>query len=183
MKATQAWNARRSPDMTTRGTSQPDTLLYRFEAQLEFVPIGIVAEGLRMANPFEGRVTEGVFEGARVWGIDHLLVRSDGVSVIDAQKTISLGDRHVYEHLHGYCLPPEGIDMPPLETMLSPGFQWPDIPFPVFGASTFRTAWPGFAHLNRAVARVDGWASFATGRLAVDTRILSHAAPAELAGG
>lgn len=147
-------------------------LLYRFEAQLAFVPLGIVPEGLRMANSFEGRVTEGMLEGARVWGIDHLLLRRDGVAVIDAQKTISLGDAHVHEHVHGYCLPPDGMDVPPLEAVLTPGFQWPDVAFPIVGASTFRCGVPALAHLNRAVAAIAGEANFVTGALTIETRLL-----------
>lgn len=150
--------------------------LYRFEAQLDFVPIGLVPEGLRMANSYEGRVTEGAFPGARVWGIDHLLVRRDGVSVIDSQKTISLADGggHLYEEVRGYCLPPEGLEVPPLEAMLSPDFTWPEVPFAVQGSSTFRSAVPGFEHLNRAIARIDGWVSFVTGALAVETTLMPH---------
>jgi hypothetical protein len=148
--------------------------LYRFEAQLDFLPIGIVPEGLRMANAFEGKATEGVFAGARVWGIDHLLVRRDCVSVIDAQKTISLGDRHHYEHVHGYCIPPAGMEVPPLERILAPGFAWPDIPFPILASSTFRTSDPSLAYLNRAVTRIEGWANFATGALVIETWLMEH---------
>jgi hypothetical protein len=151
---------------------EPTPLLYRFEAELTITPLGIMPEGLRMANSFEGRVTEGILEGARVWGIDHLLLRRDGVSVIDAQKTISLGDRHLYEHVHGYCLPPDGLEVPPLEVLLTPGFRWPDVEFPVIGASTFRCAVPELEFLNRAVAAITGSASFVTGALIIETRLL-----------
>ncbi|MGB8331667.1 MAG: hypothetical protein WCE62_16180 [Polyangiales bacterium] len=152
-------------------TAEP--LLYRFEAQLDSSPIGLVPEGLLMANAFEGRVTEGLLEGARVWGVDHLLVRSDGVGVIDAPKTISLGDRHVFEHVRGYCVPPPDLAMPPLQTVLSPEFVWPDVPFVVRATSTFRTADPGLAHLRSAIARIDGQVWFCTGRLVVETRLVS----------
>jgi hypothetical protein len=151
-----------------------EEFLYRFEAQLTFQPLGIVPEGLRMANSFEGVVTQGVYESARIWGIDHLLVRRDGVSVIDAQKAISLGDRHIYEHVHGYCLPPAGMEVPPLEATLDPGFAWPDVPFPIVASSTFRTADPALAYLNRAVSRIEGWASFATGSLVIETWLMPH---------
>lgn len=150
-------------------------LLYRFEAQLVVTPIGVVPEGLRMANAFEGRITRGLMQGARVWGIDHLLLRSDGVAVIDAAKTLSLGDTHVHEHVRGYGLPPDGMEMPPLEALLDPSFEWPDVLFPLLGSSTFRAAAPELQHLNRAVSRIDGWFSFATGGLAVETRLLTHA--------
>lgn len=157
-------------------------LLYRFEAQLEFHPIGLVPEGIRMANVFEGRVTGGAladqgFDGARVWGIDHLLLRSDGVGVIDAQKTISSGDLNLSEHVRGYCLPPAGMEPPPLEAVLDPTFEWPDVAFPIQGFSTFgvHAGLDELQQLNRAIARIDGRASFATGALEIETRIVEPA--------
>lgn len=151
-----------------------DELLYRFEARLDFVPIGRVPEGLRMANSFDGRVTEGAFEGARVWGIDHFLLRPDGVGVVDAPKTISGDGFHLFEHVRAYCLPPEGMEAPPLDAILEPGFEWPDVPFRVHGFSTFRAATPELEYLNRAAARIDGWADMATGALAVETSLVRH---------
>lgn len=156
-----------------------DSFLYRFEADIRLEPIGIVPEGLRYTLTFEGEATEGDVRGARVWGTDHLLIRSDGVGVLDIQKTISLGDVHLYENVQGYCLPPAGMEPPPLEAILSPGFEWPDVLFPIHGFSTFRAGYPEWRHLNRAVARIDGWASFATGRLAVETHLLEHATEVE----
>lgn len=150
------------------------TSLYRFEAKLDVVPIGLVPEGIRMANSFKGRVTRGIFEGASVWGIDHLLLRSDGVAIINAEKTISGPDYHVYEHVHGYGLPPNGAEMPPLDTLVDPSFEWPDVLFPILGTSTFRAALPELEFLNRVVARVDGWFNFATGGLAVETSRIEH---------
>jgi hypothetical protein len=127
-----------------------------------------------MANPFAGVVTDGLLEGGHLWGTDHLLVLRDGVSVIDAQKVVIDGNRRLYEHVRGYCIPPNGFTVPPLEALIDPGFAWPDVVFPVVGFSTFRTAVPELAWLNRARARVDGWCSFADGRLAVSTRLVDH---------
>jgi hypothetical protein len=150
-------------------------LLFRFEAELDILPIGITPEGLRMANSYEGIVTAGDFDGARVWGTDHLLLRRDGVCVIDAQTMLSRGEnRHVYEHVNGYCLPPEGLAIPPLEVLLEPGFEWPDVDFPIVAFSTFRAAAPELEYLNSATARIDGWANFATGGLAIETRLVEH---------
>jgi hypothetical protein len=165
-----------APALAPPGVAPP---LYRFEARLDVLPIGLVPEGIRMANRFEGEVTAGAlaeagFAGARVWGIDHLLLRSDGIGVIDAQKTISAGDRHLFEHVRGYCLPPEGLEMPPLEALLDPAFRWPDALFGVFGFSQFRCGLPELAHLNRAHAMIEGWANLATGGLAVETRLVEH---------
>jgi hypothetical protein len=153
-------------------------LLYRFEAKLTVNVVGLVPEGIRMANAFEGRVTEGLLRGARVWGTDHLLLRSDGVAVIDAEKTISLGTTHVHEHVRGYGLPPPGLDMPPLEALVEPGFEWPDVLFPVLATSTFRAATPELRYLNRTIATIEGWFSFATGALAIETRVVEHSGAA-----
>src|SRR5690606_10981356 len=146
------------------------------EAQLDVQPIGIVPEGLRMANTFEGAVTEGLLVGARVWGIDHLLLRADGVAVTDSQKTLWRGQPPVYEHVKGYGLPPAGVTLPPLEALLAPGFEWPDLLFPVLASSTFRTAVPELLELNRTIARIDGWFNFATGRLCIETQAVAHRA-------
>lgn len=149
-----------------------DPLLYRFEAQLTSHTVGLVPEGILFANAFEGRISAGMMEGARVWGVDHLLLRSDGIGVIDAPKTISLGERHLFEHVRGYCVPPPGLAIPPLEALLSPDFEWPDLPFAVRGTSMFRTADPELGHLRSALARIDGRVWFSTGRLEVETRLI-----------
>jgi hypothetical protein len=150
-------------------------LLFRFEAQLDIIPVGVTPEGFRMANSYEGTVIEGDFDGARVWGTDHLLLRRDGVCVIDAQTMLSqTAYVHVYEHVLGYCLPPAGLRLPPLEALLEADFEWPDVNFPIVAFSTFRAAAPEFEYLNSATARIDGWANFATGGLAIETRLVFH---------
>lgn len=149
-------------------------LLYRFEAEQTLTPVGLVPEGFRLEVAFDGVATAGAFEGARVWGADPLLIRPDGVGIIDSPKMIALPEGHLYEHVRGYCSPPEGFEAPPLEAFLDPGFEWPDVLFPVQGFSTFRAGAPELAHLNGALARIDGWAHFASRRLAVETRLVPH---------
>ncbi len=156
-----------------RALPAPGELLYRFEADLEFSPIGLLPEGLRVTVPFEGRATAGRFAGARVWGIDHFLLRADGVGLVDAQKTLSLDGGHLLERVTAHCLPPAGLHLPPLAALLEPGFRWPQELFPIFGFSSFRTADPELDALNRAFASVEGWVSFAKGRLAIETRLAS----------
>lgn len=156
------------------GSRGAGSFLYRFEARLDVLPVGRVPEGIRMVNSFDGRATAGEFEGARVWGIDHFLLRSDGVGIVDAPKTLSGDGFHLFEHVRAYSLPPEGLEMPPLEAVLDPGFEWPDVPFAIHGFSTFRAGTPELAHLNRRVARIDGWVDFTTGDLAVETSLVDH---------
>lgn len=154
--------------------------LYRFEAHLTLNPIGPGPEGLRFTNPFEGTVTGGElaaagFAGARVWGIDPFLLRSDGVGIIDASKTITAGDgRQIYEHVQGYCLAPEGIEMPPLEALMAPGFEWPPVSFPIVATCRWRTAVPELDHLNRALGAIEGSVDLSTGRLRIETRVLAR---------
>lgn len=151
------------------------SLLFRFEAQLDIVPVGITPEGLRMANSYQGIVTAGVFDTARVVGTDQLLLRRDGVCVIDAQTLLTRGGAQpIYEHVHGYCLPPKGLQVPSLEALVEPGFEWPDVDFPIVAFATFRAAGRDLDYLNSATARIDGWANFATGALAVETRLVAH---------
>lgn len=171
-------------NLFSRSDFQP---LYRFEAQLDPTPIGLTPEGLRITLGFDGRITGGKladagFDGARVWGIDHYLLRPDGVGVIDAPKTVSTGERSFFEHVRAYTLPPAGLELPPLEALVEPGFRWPDVFFAIQGFSTFRAGTSDLRHLDRALARIDGWGNFSTGRFSVETRLLAHAGEVGLPG-
>lgn len=148
--------------------------LYRFEAALHVTEIGVTPEGLRLAVWFDGIIRAGLMQGARVWGIDHYLLRQDGVGIIDAPKTLSLGDVNVYEHAHAYCLPPDGLELPPLEKLTEPDFEWPDLAFGIVGFSMFRVGAPQLEHLNRCVAQLEGWANFSTGLLEISTFVLER---------
>ena len=159
--------------MTHSLTTGADGFLYRFEAQLFVNPVGLVPEGLLMSNAFEGTITDGFMRGGRVSGVDQLLIRRDGISVIDAPKTLELDQRRVVELVRGYCIPPAGLNMPELEQLLAPGFQWPDVPFTIRGCSTFRVADAELSELSGGIARIDGTVSMATGKLVVETRLLS----------
>lgn len=153
------------------GTPETGAVLYRFEGRLtEMLPVGILPEGLRMANPFEGTVTDGPLAGARVWGIDHFLLRPDGVGVIEAPETFSRGDLHVIGQVRGYVLPPEDAPALPLEALLDPEFEWPDVPFRILGSVMFRTSQPELAWMNRTVAVISGSVSMNTGRLVIEAR-------------
>lgn len=154
------------------GPRVSEQLLYRFEADIRVTPIGLTPEGIRMTVEFDGTVTAGMLEGARVWGVDPFLMRSDGVGIIDAPKTISDGEHSVYEYIRAYLTAPDGLEVPPPEVVLDPAFEWPEAQFPILGFSQFRTGHPDYAFLNGTQAAVEGSASFASGRLGIETRAL-----------
>ncbi len=144
----------------------------RFEAELAPAAVKITTDGLRLTVRFDGRVTRGAFVGHRVEGTDQMLLRPDGVVVLDQVKTIAGSNRQVVEHLRGYAIPPVGFEPPTLESVLDPDFAWPDAAFAIVGSATFEATGELGEHLNRTIAVVDGWCNFATGGLAVETRLL-----------
>lgn len=148
-----------------------DDLVYRFEGRLsELYPIGLFPEGIRFHNEFDATVVAGPFEGARIFGLDQFMVRPDGVGVIIAPEIIDAGDARVSVDVRGYVVPPEGIEMPPLEVLASPGFEFPDLDFRVTGSALLRTADSRYEYLNRTVAVLEGTVNMGTGRLAVEAR-------------
>jgi hypothetical protein len=143
-------------------------LVYRFEARLtEMRPRGRFPEGIRFEVPFEGRVTHGPLTGARISGVDHLLIRPDGVAVIDAPETLERDGTCVLAHARGYVLPPAGLPAPPPEAMLAADFTWPDQPFTVRGFALLRTSDPAHDSLNRTVAALRGRVNLRTGELSI----------------
>ncbi|MFO7564872.1 MAG: hypothetical protein R6X02_19665 [Enhygromyxa sp.] len=160
------------PGMSPPEPRSAPEFFYRFEADLQVSPIGLTPEGLRFVSAFEGTIREGFMQGARVWGIDQYLLRSDGVGILDAPKTLSLGDTHLLEYVRGYCLPPKGLALPPLAKLLEPDFEWPDLDFPLHGFSLFR-AGASLQRLNRALGQIEGWANYRAGTLDVTTYLLA----------
>jgi len=146
-------------------------LIYRFEARLgDLYPLGLFPDGIRYHNRFEGTVVEGPLAGGRIFGVDHFLLRPDGVGVIVAPEVIEHGDRRVSGDVRGYVVPPAGAPGPPLEAVLDPAFVWPDVPFRVTGSVLLVTTDPDLEHLNRTVAIVEGTVVLATGELRVEAR-------------
>ena len=147
-------------------------LLYRFEADLEVTPIGLAPDGIRMTVDYGGRSWRGCSR-ARACGAPIPVDPLDGVGVVDTAKTIA-GEARRSTSTYAYCLPPAGLELPAPEVLLDLSFEWPDLEFPIIGASTFRTGSSEFAHLNTTVAAIEGWANFATQRNAIETRVLRH---------
>ncbi len=145
--------------------------IYRFEAQLgEPFPIGVFPEGIRFYNTWEGQVVGGPFTGAHIFGVDYFLLRPDGVGEIDAPEVIDAGDKRLTGDVRGYVVPPDGLAMPSLEEIASPGFEFPDIDFRVTASVTIKCSVPGYEWLNKTVAVVEGTANMATGRLSIEAR-------------
>lgn len=148
-------------------------LIYRFEATLaDMYPIGIFPEGIRFHNEFNGTVVAGPFAGAEIFGLDQFMLRPDGVGVIIAPEIVDDGETRVGLDVRGYVVPPDGIEMPPLEVLADPSFEFPDLDFRVTGSALLRTADPRYDHLNSTVAAIAGTVNLATGRLEVEARAL-----------
>ena len=154
-------------------TIETGDLVYRFEGNLgELYPVGLFAEGIRFHNQFEGKVVAGPFEGARIFGLDQFMLRPDGIGVIVAPEIIDTGEERVSVDVRGYVVPPAGMQVPPLEVIASPGFEFPPVDFRVVGSATIRTASPRLGALNSTVAALEGTVNMGTGRLEVEARAL-----------
>jgi len=100
------------------------------------------------------------------------MLRPDGVGVIVAPEIVDNGETRVALDVRGYVVPPAGMEMPPLEVLASPDFEFPDLDFRVTGSALLRTADPRYDHLNRTVAAIEGTANLGTGKLVVEARAL-----------
>ncbi|HEX6195776.1 MAG TPA: hypothetical protein VFZ37_07690 [Jiangellaceae bacterium] len=146
-------------------------LVYRLEGTLaDLYPIGLFPEGLRFHNDFAADIVDGPFEGGRIFGLDEFMVRPDGVGVVVAHEVVESANTRVAFDIRGYVLPPDGMEMPPLEVLASPGFEFPDLDFRVLATALMRTADPRFDYLNRAVVINEGTVNLGTGRLVIEAR-------------
>ena len=147
--------------------------VYRFRGQLgPLNPVGIFDDGIRFHNVFEGEIVDGPFTGGRISGPDFFLLRPDGVGEIHAPELIEFGDVRVAVDVRGYVTPPPGAPAPPLDAVLTPGFEFPDVPFRVTGSALAATTAPEHAHLNRATIVVEGTVNMGTGELDVTARLV-----------
>ncbi len=147
---------------------------YAFEAVLTGVdPIGLVPEGLRLDAHYEGSATEGPLAGDKVRGTDHLLLRRDGVGVVDVRQVVlSSGGRAVSVYARGYVTP-QGA-MPPLEVLADPAFAWPDLAIPMHGSVTMRTGAPELQAVNSTVYGFTGTVNVGTGQIRVRAQSLAQ---------
>lgn len=149
---------------------------YVFRAQLTRIsPIGITPDGLRLDVGFAGTLTDGPLAGCAIEGVDYLLIRPDGIGVVDARELIS-SERAPATSVHavGYIVPP--FSMPELAVLADPSFSWPDVELPMHGSSRVQTADPALEAANRTVYGWAGTVNVAQGTLEVHARSLAAAA-------
>ena len=159
-------------------------LLYRLEAQpTEILPIGLVPEGVRLDVYFDGRLTHGQLAFARVRGIDYLLLRSDGVGVLDVREAVVADEGQVEVKAQGYLVPPDDVELPPPDVILAPGFTWPDVALPLQEFALLRTGVAEWQDLNTTIAALEGSVNPGTGQLVLEARAVKPAGALIGAGG
>jgi hypothetical protein len=133
--------------------------------------IGVVPEGLRIDSHTRGVVTEGILAGATTTGIDYMLIRHDGVSVLDARwLAVHADGLTVAITLRGFSgEPTPGL----LEAMLDPEFEFPDVDIPAHVAAWFHTMAPQYAFLNHTVFGCTGTVNMVEGVIRSTCRPLS----------
>ena len=133
-----------------------EPLAYLAEATVtEVMPVGRVRDGLRVDVWFEGTILEGKLLGGEVQGIDYLLLRPDGVGVVDVRETVLLpGGETVSITATGYVAGADGL--PADEEVLDPGYAWPELDLGVHGSAMARTSLTGLAWMNRTMLSFAG---------------------------
>jgi hypothetical protein len=146
---------------------------YAFQAEVTRIrPIGLTIRGLRIDISLTGSVTEGPLTGRTVEIIDYVLIRPDGVAVIDARDLISDGDRVIAAlRVEGYLAPP--FPMPELSVLADPNFRWPDVDLPFHGAHFWETSDEDLSTTAATVYGFTGSANLATGVFKLSARSLA----------
>ena len=141
--------------------------------------VGLVAEGIRMEVHLSGEFTEGLFAGATAEWTNHMVIRRDGVRLMDVRGYAETpdGTRLVWT-MKGYLGEPSP---PPLEVrieaMLDPEFQYPDGDVMFHGAAWFETMAPEFAFVNHTVFSFTGAVNPRDGDTRVTFRPIVDPAP------
>lgn len=160
-------------------TPRVGEIVYRFVGQLgELNPVGLFDDGIRFFNQFDGQIVEGPFAGARISGPDFFVMRHSGIGEIHAPELIEYGEHRVALDVRGYLVGPDGMQVPPLEVVLQPGFEFPDVEFRVTATALAATASPEFAHLNHTTIVVEGTVNMGTGAMDVTARTVDPPAGA-----
>jgi hypothetical protein len=145
----------------------PLELVYAFEARFTgALPVGVTLRGVRLDLPYTGEVVEGPLTGAAVGGTDYLLLRPDGVGVMDVRAFITTQEGDIVAvKAGGYVFMPEGVELPPPDVFLSPDFVWPDMDFTLRGFGLYETGSAALEWFNRAALIIGGTANMGPGTL------------------
>lgn len=146
---------------------------YAFQAKLtRIAPLGLTVRGLRFDVSFAGSLTEGRLTGCTLEGIDYLLIRPDGVGVLDVRWLASDAGRVIAAvRVEGYIVPP--FAMPELSVLANPDFQWPDVDLPLHGAAFWETSDEDLSTADSTVYGFTGSVNVATGVLEVSAHSLA----------
>ncbi len=93
--------------------------------------------------------------------------------MIDARDTFAIPGGFLHARAYGFVSAPAGVTPPPLEALLEPDYQAPDLPLTIDGFALCETGVPEFEHLNRALVKIDGWVNNGTGELVFEGRGMS----------
>ena len=138
---------------------------------VEYHVIGLVPGGLRLNSHFEGTITDGLFAGSTFEGTDYVLMRADGVMVINGRSIINIPDGPpIASSFKGYWVPT--FEMPPLEAFFDPEFEMPDMEIPGHAVVWHETMLPQYAHLNHTLYVFTGTMNAARGELRATYRPL-----------
>ena len=162
-----------TPGVRQSDVAVPLDFTYRMEATFtDVVSIGIVPEGLRIDAHYQGHVIEGPLAGGIVRGVDYLLIRSDGVSVLDARHTITTAaGRQIAVRGQGYG--ESDTPLPPAEALGNAPSAAPDATSHLTGVAFCQTAAPDLLWLNRTVLAFTGTANMGTRELHVIGRVMT----------
>ena len=110
--------------------------------------VGLVPGGWRGDGDARGAITDGMLPSASTIGIDYLVLRPDGVGIIDARWFVADADGLTAAiTLKGFI----GEPSEPFGAMLDPAFEVPDVDIPLHGAAWLRTMAPQDAFVNHTV--------------------------------
>lgn len=154
----------------------PPDFAFKMEATFtEVAVIGMLPEGLRLDAHYKGSMIAGPLAGASVRGVDYLLIRSDGVTVLDVRETITTATgRCIAVRAQGYgtigSKPQAGADAVPLQ---GAKVAWPDASSPLLGVAICQTTDPEFLWMNETLLVFNGTANLGTGKLQAVGRALT----------
>ena len=159
-----------------RVTPPPDFVVQIEAAFTDVVVIGAVPEGVRIDAHYSGNVIAGPLAGGTVRGVDYLLIRSDGVAVLDVRETITTrAGQCISVRAQGYGsirpVHPSGAEVVPSQ---GAPFTWPDAPSPILGTAVCQTSDPEFLWMNAALLVFSGTANLGTNKLQAVAHVLTR---------